>query len=69
MAPINPAALPVNIILKYIARIQFYLKSLDYSFVPFVGIIWLFVYVLAAQTSAGQAGPKFNINPPKGMNE
>ena len=26
-----------------------------------VGLIWIFVYVLAAQTSAGQAGPKFKI--------
>ena len=28
---------------------------------PFGGFIWIFVYVLAAQTSAGQAAPKFKI--------
>ena len=32
---------------------------MNFSFVPFDGLIWIFVYVLAAQTSAGQAGPKF----------
>jgi len=28
-------------------------------FLPFGGLIWIFVYVLAAQTSACQAHPKF----------
>ena len=32
---------------------------MNYSFVPYGGFIWRFVYVLAAQTSAGQACPKF----------
>ena len=30
-----------------------------YSFLPFGGLISIFVYVLAAQTSANQAGPTF----------
>ena len=34
-------------------------RSSNYSLVPFGGLFWTFVYVLAAQTSAGQAGPKF----------
>ena len=38
---------------------QIYLKSLNYSFASFGGLIWIFVYILAAQTSAGQTGPKF----------
>ena len=36
-----------------------WLKSSNYSFVPFGELIWIFGYVLAAKTSAGQAGPKF----------
>ena len=40
---------------------QVFLKSLNYSFVPFGGLIWKFVYVLAAQTSSSQAGPEFKI--------
>ena len=38
---------------------KIFLKSLNYSFVPFSELIWIFIYVLAAQTSAGQAGSKF----------
>ena len=38
---------------------MFFLKSLNYSFIPFGGLIYTFVYVLAAQTSTGQAGSKF----------
>ena len=33
---------------------QFVLKSSNYSFLPFGRLIWIFVYVLAAQTPAGQ---------------
>ena len=29
---------------------------------PFGGFIWIFVYVLTAQTSSGQVGPKFKID-------
>ena len=43
---------------KYLSS-QIFLKSLNFSSVPFFGLILIFVYVLAAQTSAGQAGPKF----------
>ena len=32
---------------------------MNYSLVPFDKLIWIFVYILAAQTSAGQTGPKF----------
>ena len=39
--------------------VQIFLKYLNYSFIPFGGLIWIFVYVLAAQTSAGKTGPKF----------
>ena len=38
-------------------------KILNYSFVPIGGrgLIWILVYVLAAQTSVGQADPKLKI--------
>ena len=36
-------------------------RSLNYSFVLFCGLIWIFVYDLASQPSARQAGPKFKI--------
>ena len=35
------------------------MKSLNYSFVSFCRLIWIFDYVLTAQISASQAGPKF----------
>ena len=48
---------------------QAFLRSQNYSFVAFGGLNGIFVYALAAQTSAGQAGPKFKTIPPKGMKE
>ena len=38
---------------------QIFLNSSNYSFLPFSRLIWIFVNVLAAQTSTGQAGSKF----------
>ena len=35
------------------------MKSLNYSFVSFCRLIWIFDYVLTAQISTSQAGPKF----------
>ena len=43
-------------VLKYT---HIFLKFSNFSLVPFGGLIWISFYVLAAQTSAGQAGPKF----------
>ena len=42
---------------------QICLKSSNYPFVPFGGIIWIFVNVLAEQTSASQASSKFKTVP------
>ena len=36
-----------------------FLKSSNYSFIPFGWLILIFAYVLAAQKSASQADPKF----------
>ena len=44
---------------------KIFLESLNYSLVPFGGLIWKLVYVLATNKSAGQ---KQN-SPPKGMKE
>ena len=38
---------------------QIFLNSSNYSFLPFSRLIWIFFNVLAAQTSASQAGSKF----------
>ena len=38
---------------------KIFLKSFNYSFVTFCGLIGIFVRVLAAQTYTGQAGPIF----------
>ena len=50
------------ILFMYYKSSQIYLKYSNlYSFVPFGGLIGIFVYVLAAQTSVGQADPKLKI--------
>ena len=38
---------------------QIFWNSSNYYFLLFGGLIWIFVYELAVQTSASQAGPKF----------
>ena len=45
--------------LMYNLSSHIFLKSLNHSFVYFSWLIWIFVYLLAAKTSASQAGPKF----------
>ena len=48
---------------------QIFFKSLNYSFIPFGRSILIFIYFLAAQTSASQAGPQFKTVPSNGMKE
>ena len=43
----------------FIYSSQTFLRSPNYSFIPFSSLILIFVYVFAAQTSASPAGPKF----------
>ena len=45
--------------LMYNLSSHIFLKSLNHSFVYFGWLFWIFVYLLAAKTSASQAGPKF----------
>ena len=52
---------PITKISTYLKVARSSFKSLNFSFVPFGGLIRLFVHVLTAQTSAGQVGPESKI--------
>ena len=54
----------INVVQKYIFYdfIKVYVISypkLDHMFAGFGWLFWIFVYILAAQICAGQAGPRF----------